>query len=67
MSLGRAGGDDGDPRQMRLVRDLSNGQALDVIAAAREHADHPREHAGLVVDQNREGVGLLLAFAVAEE
>ena len=33
-----------------------DGQALDVEAAAREEPGDPREHAGLVLDEDGEGV-----------
>src|SRR6185437_5292118 len=51
--LRRARSDDGDAREMRRVRDLGDGQALDVVAAPREHADDACEHPRLVVDQHR--------------
>src|SRR5262249_59153428 len=31
---------------------------VDVVAAAGEEADHPRQHARLVIHQHRQGVGL---------
>src|SRR5262249_51188016 len=33
-------------------------ERVDIVAAPGEQADHPRQHAGLVVDQHRQGVGL---------
>ena len=39
--------------------DLGDGQAVDVVAAPGEQADHAREHARLVVDQNRDRMALL--------
>src|SRR4051812_31239540 len=48
-----ARGHDGDARDVLLVLGLGDGQALDVVAAAREHAGDPRQHARLVVDDNR--------------
>ena len=45
---------------MREVRaggiDLGHRQAFDIVAAAGEQADHPRQHAGLIVHQHRHGV-----------
>ncbi len=52
----RPGCDDRDSRDMRLVMRLRDGQALDIVATAREQAGDAREHAGLVVDDHREGV-----------
>ncbi len=52
----RAAGDDGDAREVLLGVGLRHGQALDVVAAAREQADHARQDAGLVVDQDGDGV-----------
>ena len=61
---GRAGGDDGDARQMRLMFGLRHGERLDVVAAAREQADDARKHSGLVVHEHahRMGLGLLLGL-----
>ena len=55
----RAGGDDGDARDVAAGIDLGDGEALDVVAAPGEQADHPGEDARLVVDQDRERVGFL--------
>ncbi|MBS0524627.1 MAG: hypothetical protein JSS04_13445 [Proteobacteria bacterium] len=52
----RAGGDDGDARQVLGRVGLGHRQALDVVAAAGEQPDHPGENARLVVDQHRDGV-----------
>ena len=54
----RAGGDDGDAREVVDAVGLGDGQALDVVAAAREQADDTRQNAGLVVYENRDGVFL---------
>ena len=54
----RAGGHDGDPRQVLGVLGLRDGQALDVVAAAGEQADDPGQHARLVVDEDRKRVPL---------
>ena len=51
-----AAGDDGDARAVAKVVDLGHGQAVDVIAAPREQADHPRQHARLVVDHHGQGM-----------
>jgi hypothetical protein len=58
MICGVPGGDDGDAARVALVVRLGHGEALDVVAAAREEADHAGEHAGLVVDEDGEGVAL---------
>ena len=55
-----AGGHDVDPRAAARAVDLRYGQAVDVVAAAREQADHPGQHARLVVDQDGDRVALLL-------
>ena len=55
-----AAGHDVDAREMLDVVDLGYGQAVDVVAAAREQADHAGEHARLVVDQHGDRVALLL-------
>src|SRR5262249_47809725 len=55
---GRAAGHDGDARKMLLVLGFGDGERFDVVAAPGEQADHPRQYAGLVVDQHRQGVGL---------
>ena len=52
--LRRAGGDDGEARQMLLVLGLRHRQAIDVVATAREQTGDAREHARLVVDQDGE-------------
>ena len=49
---GGAAGDDGDPAAVAGVVDLGHGQAVDVVAPAREEADHPGEDAGLVLDDH---------------
>ena len=54
-----AGGDDVDARQAAHLVDLRYRQALDIVAAAREQADHPGEYAGLVVDERHDGVAPL--------
>jgi hypothetical protein len=56
--LRRAGGHDRDARQVALVIGLGHRERLDVVAAAREEADDTRQHAGLVVDDDGEGVPL---------
>ena len=42
--------------RLRAWIDLGDGQAFDVVAASGEQADDPGEDAGLVVDQNGDGV-----------
>ncbi|CAA7626911.1 conserved hypothetical protein [Magnetospirillum sp. UT-4] len=51
-----AAGHDGDARQLFGGIDLGHGQAFDVVAAAREQPDDAGEHAGLVVDEDGDGV-----------
>ena len=53
-------------RDVRLVLDLRHGQAFDIVAAAGEQADDARQHAGLVVDEHGQGVGLGLLLALVE-
>ena len=53
---GCSAGHDGDSRQLVLVVDLGHRQAGDIIAAAGEEADHPRQNAGLIGHQNGNGV-----------
>src|SRR5215471_3447723 len=55
---GGAARNDGDAREMLLVLGLRNGQRIDVVAAPGEQADDAREHAGLVVDDDRERAAL---------
>src|SRR5215213_2511549 len=43
---------------MLLVFGFRHRERVDVVAAPREQPDHARQHAGLVVDQNRKGVAL---------
>ncbi len=50
--LRRARGDDGDARADARHAPLRHGEALDIVAAAREQADDPRQHARLVVDEH---------------
>ena len=52
----RAGGDDGDARQVRAVLGLRHRQALDVVAAAGKQADDAGQHARLVFDQHGQRV-----------
>src|SRR5450759_3138962 len=47
--------DDGDAREPGVLAE-AHRQALDVEAAAREQPGDPREHAGLVLDEDGEGV-----------
>ena len=54
----RAGGDDGDAREVLLVLGLRDREAVDIVAARGEQPDDAREHARLVVDQHRERVAL---------
>ena len=54
----RAGGDDGDARGVRGVIDFGHRQAFDVVAATGEQPDDARQHARLIVDENRDGVAL---------
>ena len=49
---------------MRLVLGLRHGERLDIVAAAGEQADDAREHAGLVVDEHGQSVGLGLFLAL---
>ena len=53
---GRARRDDGEAREVLLVLGLRHGEAVDVVAAAREQAGDARQHARLVVDQDGERV-----------
>src|SRR4029077_1830328 len=62
---GRAGGHHGDAREALLAVDLGYGEALDVVAAAGEQADHAGEYAGLVVHEHGDGVLLDGAAAAA--
>jgi hypothetical protein len=55
----RAAGDDGDARAVAGVVDLGHGQAVDVVAAAREKPDDAGQHARLVFDDHRQGVAFL--------
>ena len=50
--------DDGDAGSPARVIDLGHGEAFDVVAPAREESDDPRQHAGLVRDEDGERVGL---------
>src|SRR4029077_2738086 len=59
----RAGGDDGDPRQVRGLVDLGDRQALDIVAASGKQPDHARQDAGLVIDQNGDGMALDIGHA----
>ncbi len=52
----RAGGDDGNKRQVLGVLGFRHRQRVDIVAAAGEQADDAREHARLVVDQHRQSV-----------
>src|SRR5262249_13345065 len=36
---------------MLLMFGFRHGERVDIVAAAGEQADHPRQHAGLVVDE----------------
>ena len=56
--LARARGHDGNAGQVLGMRHFGNRETLDIVAAAREQADHAGQDAGLVVDQHRERVGL---------
>ncbi len=47
--------DDGHARQLRVVR-RADVERVNVVAATAEKAGHPREHAELVLDQNRDGM-----------
>jgi hypothetical protein len=40
------------------VLGFGDRERIDVVAAAGEQPDHPRQHARLVVDQHRQRVGL---------
>ena len=63
----RAGGDDGDPRQVLGVLGLRDREAVDVVAAAGEEADDAGEHARLVVDDHRERVALGAVVPLLDE
>jgi hypothetical protein len=63
---GRAGGDDGDARQMRLVLGLRHGERLDIVAASSEQPDDAREHARLVVDQHAHRMPSMLLLRPAD-
>src|SRR5699024_10633106 len=54
----RAGGDDGNKREVLGVLGLRHGQRLDVIATAGEQADDAGKNARLVIDQNRQRMAL---------
>ena len=62
-----AAGHDGDARDVLFMLRLGDGERLDVVAAAREQADDAGEHAGLVVDDDGEGVGLDQRLGGVEE
>ncbi len=55
---GRAARHDGDARQVLGMLGLGDRERVDIVAAPREQADDARQHAGLVVDQHRQSVGL---------
>ena len=55
---GRAAGDDGDARGVGRVVGLGHRQALDIVAARGEQADHAVQHARLVVHDHGEGGAL---------
>ena len=65
--LRRAGGDHGDARAVPLMVHLRDRQALDVVAAPGKEADDAREHAGLVVHDDRERVALGRVLAVGPQ
>src|SRR6202140_1544454 len=52
---------------MFLVLGFGDGETFDVVAAPRKQPDHPREHAGLVLHQHREGMGLGRVMAIFHE
>src|SRR4029450_12735231 len=54
----RAARHDSDAREVLLVLGFGDRERIDVVAAAGEEADHPRQHARLVVDPHRQGMGL---------
>src|SRR3990167_6421521 len=47
--------DDGDARAVLVRIDFGNRKGINVVAAAREEADNPRQDARLVVDQHSQG------------
>src|SRR5262249_3618593 len=52
---------------MLLMLGLRDREALDIVAAPREQADHACEHTGLVGDEHRERVGLVRIVPILEE
>src|SRR3546814_10680703 len=54
----RRRGDDRDPADEFLLRNVGDGQALDIVAARGEQPGDPREDARLVVDDDGKRVPL---------
>ena len=54
---GRSRGHNRNARGMRRPVGFRDGEAFDVIAAAGEQTDDARQHAGLIVDRDHDGVG----------
>src|SRR5262249_43891336 len=54
----RPRGNDSDARGVPCGIRLRYRKGIDVVAAAREEADHAREHARLVIDENGKAVAL---------
>src|SRR5438093_11084449 len=50
--------DDRDTADRLILRDIRDGQTLDIIASRREHAGDAGQDAGLVTDEARERVAL---------
>src|SRR5690606_26324790 len=59
---GGAAGDDGDARQVGLLVDTGHRQPLNALSAHREQADHPRQHAELIIDKDGYGVAKYLVI-----
>ena len=55
---GRAGSHQRDAREFIFAIDFIDRQTFDVIAAAGKHAGNAGQHAGFVIDQNGEAMGL---------
>ena len=53
---GRARGDDGDAGGVFRLVHLGHGQALDIVATAREQPDDARKHTRLIVHKHGNGM-----------
>ena len=59
---GRAGGDNSYARCVRPIVNLGHGQAVNIEAAPRKQADNARQHAGFIIHQHRNGMGINLVL-----